>query len=228
VLLRDNGRELRITSRSDADAFKQLPEEVRAAVRLAAVTGAVRVPDEIAALAGRRGTLAGATSPQPPAFRALSPLATAVRDGKTQVRWTPLADATGYRIRIMSLRTGELVLSETIGATSPSWTPATPLPEGETYEWEVEALNGEQVLAKAPEPPQPEARFAVLSAAKRSELARLAERSGGSHLALGVAAADAGLLDEAASEFAQLAVENPDSTTPQRLLRQLQQRRQPK
>lgn len=228
VRLRDNGRELRITSHSDSGAFQQLPKELRAAVRAAAVAGQVQVPEEIAALAGRRGTLAGAPSAEPLSFRVLSPIATAVRDGKPQFSWTPLANATAYRIRVMSLSSGELVASEMIAPSSPTWTPATPFRDGETYEWEVEALNGEQVIAKSPEPPQPEARFAVISAAKGAEFARLREAARGSHLSLGVAAARAGLLDEAASEFTALGRENPHSPTPQRLLAEVQERRRPK
>ncbi|MDQ6808942.1 MAG: hypothetical protein M3Z64_05880 [Verrucomicrobiota bacterium] len=229
VRLRDNGRDVRITSSGDSGAFKNLPAPLRGAVRAAVVDGRLHLPEEIAALAGHRGTLAGGTAAPPAgAFRVLAPLTTALRDGKALFRWTPYAEATAYRLHVVSLNTGQLIVSEVLPADRPTWSPTTPLRDGETYEWEIEALKGEQVLAKAPEPPQPEARFAVISNAKRAELEQIRTRSRGSHLALGVANAEAGLFDDAAAEFHALAQENPKSTVPNQLLGEIQRRRLPR
>lgn len=85
-------------------------------------------------------------------------MTTALRDGKPQFRWTAFPEAATYRIRVVNSTTGKIVISEVIPAKQPAWSSAQPLASGERYEWEVEALRGEQVVAKAPEPPQPEAR----------------------------------------------------------------------
>ena len=91
-------------------------------------------------------------------------------------------------------------------------------------EWEVEALRGDDLIAKAPAPPAPEARFAVLPNDKAQELQRLRRQLHGSHLLLGLAYARAGLLPEARTEFEALTRENPQSPLPQNLLASLSAR----
>jgi hypothetical protein len=221
VRLKDGGRDLRITRSGDLDQFAHLSQPIRDAVKEAATQGRVQVPAEIAALVGRTSRLAGAAPEGGPAFRVLAPIATALRAGVPEFRWTTVPEATAYRIRVADTATGEIVMTGTIPGTQAVWTPAESLKAGATYEWEIEALRGEQVLAKAPEPPQPEARFAVISDAKRLELEQIQEGARGSHLVSGVAAVQAGLLDDAVAEFDELAKENPESEIPKRLIEQI-------
>jgi Tfp pilus assembly protein PilF len=67
------------------------------------------------------------------------------------------------------------------------------------------------MMAKAPAPPEPEARFAVLPNDKRDDLEKLRAKFGRSHLIMGLAYARTGLLAQAQSEFEQLTKENPKS-----------------
>lgn len=66
-----------------------------------------------------------------------------------------------------------------------------------------------------------EARFRVLSEAELAVFEEVKATAANSHLAVGVAAAGAGLLDEAAAEFYALAVQNPRSEIVRQLLEQL-------
>ncbi|HEY5035792.1 MAG TPA: hypothetical protein VII74_01525, partial [Chthoniobacterales bacterium] len=80
--------------------------------------------------------------------------------------------------------------------------------------------NGE-MLAKAPSPPEPEARFRVLDTATRNSLKALRAKSGGSHLLMGLAYAHAGMRADAEREFEELAHENPTSPLPKNLITSL-------
>ena len=228
VRLRDHGQDVRFNQKGESRAWAKFSPSLRHALKDAVTHGKIEVPTAVIALAGRKGTLAGNASAEPVLFRVLAPIATAVRDGKPQFRWSRFPDADAYRIHVVSLSTGELMITETLRGDQATWTPSQSLADGQTYEWEIEALRGEQVIAKAPVPPQPEARFAVISTPQRDELAQVRGRSGGSHLALGVANAQAGLLDDAMSEFAALATENPDAPIPQKLCDELARRRLPR
>ncbi len=227
VRLRDHGQDVRFNQKGESRAWAKFSPSLRHALKDAVTNGKIEVPTAVIALAGRKGTLAGNASAEPVLFRVLAPIATAVRDGKPQFRWSRFPDADAYRIHVVSLSTGELIITETLRGDQATWTPSQSLADGQTYEWEIEALRAEQVIAKAPVPPQPEARFAVISTPQRDELAQVRDRSGGSHLALGVANAQAGLLDDAMSEFAALATENPDAPIPQKLFDELARRRLP-
>ena len=136
---------------------------------------------------------------------------------KPILRWSAKPGATGYRVNL-SKNGGEPVSSPILPANQTSWTPSENLSPNETYEWEVEALRDGELLAKAPAPPEPEARFRVLDPAARSALDQQRAKFGSSHLVMGLAYAKAGLVAEARSEFEQLAKENPESPLPQKLL----------
>jgi hypothetical protein len=119
-------------------------------------------------------------------------------------------------------KTGQLILSEKIAGNANRWTPVSPLPNAQTYQWSVEALRGDDVIARVPAPPEPEAKFTILPATECAALDELKKRCGGSHLAIGVADAQFGLLDDAAAEFRALEKENPQSEIPARLLDQVE------
>ena len=220
VTLRDHGRDIAIGAGTEDPMIAALPASLRVAVNQVATVRRLDIPAQIVALAGHTQVLAGDRPPGTD-FRVIAPRATAVRELKPRFRWTPFPTASAYRIRVMNLSSGQLVISETISVEQTSWMSPQPLSEGQTYEWEVEALRDDLVVAKAPEPPQPEARFAVITTAQRTELDQIVTRSGGSHLVRGVAMAKLGLLEEAAAEFRELSSENPDSPIPKQLLEQV-------
>ncbi|HWS71875.1 MAG TPA: hypothetical protein VN605_07150, partial [Thermoanaerobaculia bacterium] len=70
----------------------------------------------------------------------------------------------------------------------------------------------------APAPPAPMARFGVLDAPRAKEIDRLASQQPPSHLALGIAYAEAGALPDAEREFRVLVEENRGSDSARRLL----------
>jgi hypothetical protein len=90
-----------------------------------------------------------------------------------------------------------------------------------TFAWEVEALHDGDTIAKAPAPPAPEARFAILPNEKREGLGKLRQKFGRSHFVMGLADAEAGLLQPAREEFEALARENPSSDLPRKMLASL-------
>ena len=69
----------------------------------------------------------------------------------------------------------------------------------------------------APEPPAPEARFALLTEAERSRLEGRLELAGDSRLARALAFLEAGLVERARQELTLLATQQQDPTWVERL-----------
>lgn len=220
LVLRDAGRQIVVRPDGEVPAVGPLPEELQSAVRAATSSGKAPLPPLLSQLRPSAGTLAGArdTSAQ---FAALAPIGTVVATGQPIFRWSRAPGATGYRVNLIRRSGGDVVTSPSLGAEVTEWTPPQPLAPGEVYEWEVEALRADELIAKAPAPPEPEARFAVLPNDQQKELQRLRSQLGGSHLLLGLAYARSGLMPEARAEFQQLAQENPASELPKDLLASL-------
>lgn len=217
LVLRDNGRQIVIRQNGEVPAVGPLPEELQSAVRGAMSLGKASLPPLLAQLRPQAGTLAGSRGSSDH-FAALAPIATVVSTAQPIFRWTSEPGATGYRVNLVRRSGGEIVTSPPLGAETTEWTPSQSLQPGELYEWEVEALRADELIAKAPAPPEPEARFAVLSHDQQKELPRLRAQLGRSHLLLGLAFARLGLVPEARAEFQQLVQENPRSELPKTLL----------
>ncbi len=93
-----------------------------------------------------------------------------------------------------------------------SWAPPTDLPRGRTYTWQVSAMiDGRRVVA--PVPPAPPALFRIVD-----ERTAHAIETAPSHLIAGMLAYDAGAIADARSHFEQLAVANPSSAIPAKLI----------
>jgi hypothetical protein len=189
-------------------------------------SGRIELDPEVAAMIGQRGTLAGPQEAES-GLRVIEPVGTAVRDFRPRFRWTTAPDASGYQINVVEETSGALVASEQLPPSATEWQPREPLAAGEAYQWEVQAVRDGSVIANSPTPPDPEARFRVLTAAKLADLDEVKRASGGSHLVMGVANARAGLIDEAIREFQLLREQNPDAELPRRLLAQLEAQRRP-
>jgi hypothetical protein len=102
------------------------------------------------------------------------------------------------------------------------WHPDKPLPRGGAYLWEVRAVRGAHI-ERAPAATEPEARFAVLSAADAQRLATARAAMPHAPLALGILYADAGALDDAKSQLEQAAVtaDPKQKSTSEKLLSRL-------
>ena len=227
VTLHDGGRVLRFKEDGSSRELAGLPQPLAASVADAIRTGKLDLHPEMARLAGQMGTLAGPEE-ESNMFSVLAPLATAVADPKPRFKWTAAEGASAYQINVVEETSGALVASERLPAGSTEWTPAEPLPSGEVFQWEVQALRDEEVIANTPAPPQPEARFRVLPEATVAELQETKRSAGGSQFVMGVANARAGLLDEALENFRALATENPDAPLLKELIAQLEAERMPR
>jgi hypothetical protein len=224
VTLRDGDRDLVIDADGRSEALRDLPDSLRVSVRKIVSGEELKIPPAISALAGQTQTLAARVEGEK-GYRLLEPVATAVCLARPLFRWTAVPNASGYRLLVVEEKTGRLLVSESIAGNLNGWTAANPLPSGQTYQWAVEALRGDEVIARAPAPPEPETKFFIRSETECAALDEVKKRCGGSHLAIGVADAQAGLLDEASAEFRILEKENPQSNIPARLLEQVEARR---
>ena len=202
------------------DRSRALAPDDLATVEHALTSGHLDIPAAIADLAGRSESLMGTPSPAS-AFAPVSPVATAVMTGLPAFAWTPLDRATRYTVRVFDDRFHQVASSGPVTGTT--WAPAMPLPPGAVYAWQVTAtIDGvEKTVPSAPDPP---ARFSVLDGADAEAIAQAKQSYAGSHLALGVLFAKAGLLDEARAELQALAAANPESALAADLLRQVQPR----
>jgi hypothetical protein len=165
-----------------------LPPQVDLALR----NERLKVPAEIAGLAGRTGNLMGGGSGEE-TIVLTAPVATFVNTEKPTLRWQPLAGATRYNVRVTTPDFDKVAEVEDLSVTQ--WTLPSPLARGRRYSWQVTAYrDGKEILS-------PSASFQVLDKTKAAALASAQKNFGANHLAMGVLYAEAGLLDDAAREF---------------------------
>jgi hypothetical protein len=169
-------------------------------------------PPEIAELLSEGAVLRGPAAA--PELILSSPLATAVLDGRPTFRWSPLPGADSYRVTVFDRDFNPVADSGPLLQTE--WEPERPLPAGAVYAWQVKARRGDAELT-APGPGSPQALFRVLATERSAEIERARAR-GGSHLALGILYARAGLLDDAERELSAAVRESPGAEPPRDLL----------
>ncbi|HEY3662621.1 MAG TPA: hypothetical protein VGL24_05660 [Chthoniobacterales bacterium] len=212
-----SGGETLVTS----EALQRLPSDLRAAVVAAASTGKLEISSQVQSWAGERERLAGPNEAAP-GFRLVRPMASALRETRPEFEWTARTGASGYRVLVVEIGSGELVATGLSDGAQTKWQPSTPLRAGESYQWQVQALHGTDVLERVPRPPAPEARFSILATQARNDFEKVQAESPGSHLIVAVAAARVGLLATAEEELRALAKGNPDSKIPNELLEQVE------
>ncbi|MDX2034236.1 MAG: zf-HC2 domain-containing protein [Blastocatellia bacterium] len=139
-------------------------------------------------------------------FALQSPVGRVVLSDRPALRWSALEGATNYVVEIYDSQFNLAASSPLL--TERAWTPPT-LARGRIYAWQVRATRDGQELI-APRPPAPQARFRVLDSTSAQEIARLQRAFPASHLLLGLAYAQAGLVAEAERELRALQQENPD------------------
>jgi hypothetical protein len=221
VQLIDGAQKLHVASNGRPDQLRSLPAPLQEAVAEALRSGRLQIPTDVVALKRTIPAKSSLSVGQAPALRLLTPVGTCVSDGQPRFRWTSYPGASGYRVVVIAKTDDATIVSDDLPAAATEWRPNQPLRPGETYQWRVEAFNGQDMVARSPAPAEGEARFRVLSSDQVGEFQELNRAAGNSHLARAVAAAEAGLLDEAAAEFYALAVQNPRSEIVRQLLEQL-------
>lgn len=189
---------------------RNLAPELRVTFEDALANRRFILPEIVKNLHGAQEQLAGQSNRSTSGLRLIRPVGIAVATGTPVFQWGGMANASGYRLTI-SMHGSEKP-SETIDldGSQVTYVASKPLVPGETYEWEVQALREGQPIAQAPAPPEPEALFYVLGQQQQDEIARQREKFGGSHLALGLVYARAGLIEDAGEQFAALAKEDPE------------------
>ena len=193
--------------------LESLPAEWRRDVAAALRTGHLDRPRGVADLAGAEPALRGPAAAAP--FTLLAPVATAVAGGRPTFRWTTLAGAESYAVKVFDPDLRPVAASGPLTGTE--WTPDRPLPAGTVYAWQVVARRGGEDLI-APGPQSPPALFRVFAPDQARAVASAAREAGGSPLALGVLYARSGLVDDAERELARVVAANPGSATARDLL----------
>ena len=153
-------------------------------------------------------------------FRLTSPIGKVVDTDTPTFKWQSVPGAASYVVEVFDRDFHKVASSGELKNTS--WKHR--LNRGKIYSWQVTATKDGEVL-KAPQRPQPDARFRVLDRKTADELSTLRRSNPRSHLLLGVAYANAGLVEDAIREFEMLSRQNPGSDLPKTLLRQLKSAR---
>jgi hypothetical protein len=207
--INDGGRRIELDSSGTLTGLAST--EFEQEYRLALTSRAIEIPADVARLKGPSGSLMGGGGDGVP-FRIIGPVGRVIESAKPTLRWQPLAGAQKYKVGIFDENFNEVAASPEL--TSTSWTPAE-LARGRTYQWQVTAYRGQEEIA-SPSRPAPEAKFKVVDRSHYSDIEKA--RRSGSRLLLGVAYANAGLLDDAEREFESLLKSNPDSEVVKRHL----------
>jgi len=161
--------------------------EAEAALR----AGRMNVPSFVAELNPPREVLMGA--PDSAEQELIGPRGTAVLAAKPLFKWRSLGEGWTYQLHVFDGRGAALVQSPTLQASQ--WEADLLLPSDVTLQWQVTAMRGEErrTLGKPPESP---AKFRIVNASTAERLQALA-RSNPGPLALAIAYANAGLVENA-------------------------------
>lgn len=177
--------------------------------------GSIDLPPAAKGLAAQRGVLMG--EGEGVAFSLQSPVGKAIESNRPTFRWERFNDAESYEVDIFDESFNKVASSGKI--SSPTWT-AAPLPRGKVFQWQVTATK-DGVETRSPVRPAPDARFLVISSDAAAAIKRARAIQPRSNLLLGIAYAEAGMIEEARAELNALARKNRKSPVPQRLLRSL-------
>jgi hypothetical protein len=218
VALHDGGREVRLLSDGHLAGLSGLTAGDELRIGRAMRAGTLAVPADASQLARAGEALRSVERTSSP-IEPLAPIGCIIVSDKPTFEWTSIPGAR-YRVEVFSDHFRPVADSGLIDATH--WTVPQSLPRGATYAWQVTAVTDAGLETTAPAPPAPEARFAVVDETDAQTIQRLSQT--GSHLALGVAYAEAGATADAKRELEALAAENRGSDIAVRLLQSLHSR----
>jgi hypothetical protein len=214
VALHDGGRQVTLRSDGQVTGLPRVSAAQQRAIARALSRGELPQAPDIAALRGSRHTILGEAG-VPTELQPIAPLGCIVVDDRPTLAWSQLPGVTRYRAELFDSHFRPVAASGVVRETR--WTVDVPLHRGDTYVWQVTAFANDREVT-APAPPAPMARFGVLDASRAKEIDRLAAQQPPSHLALGIAYAEAGALPDAEREFRTLVDENRGNGSAQRLL----------
>ena len=210
--LQDQGTTISIDVNGKLTGAEQFPQDYQQMTKAVLMSQKLAIPAEVRDLAGDSRALLGDSGTGAP-FELMAPVGIVVESTRPHFEWEPLAGAKQYQVHVYDQKFHPVATSGMISGTS--WTPDRDLARSKVYVWSVIALKDGQEI-ESPAPPSPEAHFKVLDASKLQEIR--AFRDAGSHLLLGLACTNAGLIPEAQREFQILLEQNPDSQIAKSLL----------
>ncbi len=218
VRVHDSGRDVAVLGDGRVVGLGDLSGEERREVAGALTRNELPMPAALSKLRSHGPQqLLGTPSAESP-LAPLAPLRSVSVSDRPSFAWTPVEGAR-YKVEVFDEHYRPVAESPSL--SDPRWTIDAPLPRGNIYAWQVTAVTPSRSIT-APAPPQPEARFEVLDAARTEQIRRLQRQQPPSHLALGIAFAHAGATAEAEQELQALVAENRDSAAARRLLQTVQ------
>jgi hypothetical protein len=177
------------------------PSKWQPLVDQALASGRLPLPAFLATLGGPAQTLRG---DGPNASQRLEPSGSAIESAQPELRWPRVANAT----HVASVFDGETMIIQSPPLKTGRWPLPRPLPRGTTYTWQVEAMRGGETTV-LPAPPDPPARFHVISADVQRELEEARREHPDDHLLLAVVHAKAGLEREAREHLDRVESNDP-------------------
>ncbi len=212
--LQDGEQLVALNQQGELSGVDNLPPAYQQMMREALTTQRLERSPSLAGLQASASVLRGGDE-QGNTFALMEPVAKVVRSARPVFRWSSLAGASSYVVEIYDAQFNLLIASPQLTATS--WTAPQSLKRDKVYSWQVKASKDGQEF-KAPGATAAQATFRVLSQAKANELVQARRTYASSPLTLGLIYAQAGLLDEAETEFRALQKANPQSPLARRLL----------
>lgn len=212
VALKDQGATIAINEKGRLIGADRFPPAYQQMAQSALTDQKLTYPAWVHDLAGDSRALLG-DSDSTTTFQLVAPVGIVVESTRPQFEWKPLAGAQEYQVRVFDQDFRPVATSPRLSLNS--WIPDADLQRSKTYVWSVVAFKDGQEI-EAPAPPAPEARFQVVDSSRLQEIQSL--RKEGSHLLVGLACANAGLIPQARREFESLLQENPDSPLAKNLL----------
>jgi hypothetical protein len=204
VAISDGAGQVTVSPGGRLQGLGQVPSALRQYVRASLKSGRCALPS-IARFA-----------PPVEGFAALTPAGSVAESDRPTFRWRPVENGAPYAVSVID-GTGAIV-ARGQGILGNEWSVPNALQRGKTYTWEVVARGvtapGGQVMKRT-------GKFTVLDLAGLASINHLRTAHADSNLIVGMACAEAGLLESAAKEFQILAEANPGSPVVQKLSRQL-------
>ena len=147
-------------------------------------------------------------------IRPVSPVGKILDTSRPVFSWRPVDGVEFYSVEVYDLDYNKVASSGELKETR--W--MAELPRGRTYVWKVIGVkNGQEVRLAT----RREARFRTLDAVRSRDIAAIRKRYPRSHLLLGLAYSEAGMISEARKEIEALQRTNPNSPILRKILAQL-------
>jgi hypothetical protein len=223
VALQDKNGMIKIHTDGKISGIETFPSKYGELVATVLKTESVPLPKSVRALKGEAEILMGGETNGYP-FAVITPVGTIILSATPEFRWNELQEASTYTVQVFDEKFN--LVAESPALKNTSWRMSDSLARGKHYVWQVVAdQKGEKITS--PQTPAPPAKFRVLDEVAFRQIQQLQNLKPESHLLLGLAYAESGLVLEAEKQFQELVRLNPDSALAAKLLESLRQEGSP-